>query len=128
MRAARAAVEELVGAAAGSVALVDNATTAGSTVAQALAFRWHVGEWHKGDKVLLCTLTYDSVENAVAHYCKAAGAEIDSVQLPVPVSSKDEVVNAYAKYFAAPAAAPATRPTPRVRAAVYACPSSTSVL
>lgn len=100
MSSARGAVEELVGAAAGSVALVENATTAGSAVAYGLASRWHSGEWETGDKVLLCSLTYDSVENAVVHYCGTAGAAIDKVELPLPVTRKDEVVAAYADYFA----------------------------
>ena len=130
MSEARGAVEALVGATPGSVAMVENATTAGSAVAHALASRWHSGEWPKHDTLLLCSLTYDSVENAIVHYCGAAGATIDRVSLPLPATSKDEVVAAYAAYFvaadaaadaaaaAAAAGSTAPPPRPRVRAAM----------
>lgn len=97
-----------------SVTLVENATTASTTVADFLGALWYNdSEWEPGEVVLCSTVTYDSTENAIIKHCVAAGASIEHVELPLPIASPAEVVAAYALHIA-------TRPSgsPKIRAAV----------
>lgn len=65
-----------------SLALIANATTAASTVLASFPF-------HRGDRVLLTDHGYGTVGMAAARHARAAGAEVDSVHLPLGAHGGD---------------------------------------
>ena len=96
MAAARTAVALLMGGDAESYALVDNATTAASTVALHIAARFQSGEYARGDRILVTRWMYDSCFKAFHHYCGALGAIFVIIDLPgPPIASIDAVVAAF---------------------------------
>ena len=96
MAEARKAVASLMGGDAGSYALLDNATTAASTVALHIAARFQSGEYASGDRILVTRWMYDSCFKAFHHYCGSLGAIFVIVDLPgPPIVSIDEVVSAF---------------------------------
>ena len=96
MAEARAAVASLMGGDPGHYALLDNATTAASTVALHIAARFQSGEYAKGDRILVTRWMYDSCFKAFHHYCGSLGAVFVIIDLPgPPIASVDEVVAAF---------------------------------
>ena len=96
MAEARVAVASLMGGDAENYALLDNATTAASTVALHVAARFQSGEYSRGDRILVTRWMYDSCFKAFHHYCGSLGAVFVIVDLPgPPIACIDEVVAAF---------------------------------
>lgn len=96
MAEARMALASLMGGDAKNYALLDNATTAASTVALHIAARFQSGEYASGDRILVTRWMYDSCFKAFHHYCGSLGAVFVIIDLPgPPVGSIDEVVTAF---------------------------------
>jgi selenocysteine lyase/cysteine desulfurase len=85
---ARTAVSEFVGCPEDCVCLVDNATTAASVVAQDVMWRFIDGEYKKGDRILLNSMTYGATDAAFKAYCQRVGAHIERVHFDFPVKSE----------------------------------------
>lgn len=85
------AVAGFVGAPAGEVVLVDNATTAVNTVMRSLKLG-------PGDGVMITSLTYGACRNTAAAVCKEKGAELYVVDIKPPVTSKESFVEMYQRY------------------------------
>jgi selenocysteine lyase/cysteine desulfurase len=101
MAEARGAVASLMGGDAASYALLDNATTAASTVALHVAARFQSGEYSRGDRIVVTRWMYDSCFKAFHHYCGSLGAVFVIIDLPgPPIASIDEVVAAFATALA----------------------------
>lgn len=94
-----AAVEALLGARPGSLALTENSTEGDAALATSLAAALPL---RPGDHVLLLDVEYPSVLRAWAVACERAGATCDVARLPLPASAADVLA-------AVEAAHPATR-------------------
>jgi selenocysteine lyase/cysteine desulfurase len=96
MRAAREAVATLVGGEADEFALVDNATTAATTVALLVRQRFLSGEYQKGDRILVTRWMYDACFKAFHEYCGRLGAVFVVLNLPgPPLRSEEALVAAF---------------------------------
>lgn len=78
-------VASRVGTTGDRLAFVENATTAVSTVLRGVALR-------AGDRVVTTNLGYGAVERALEFIVARAGATLDVVTIPFPVSGPDEVL------------------------------------
>ncbi|CAK0779160.1 hypothetical protein CVIRNUC_004708 [Coccomyxa viridis] len=78
LKAARQEVAALIGARSSDVVPVANATTAASAVISSVPLR-------RGDLLLMTSLTYPAVRNALARAAGRAGAGLLQVQLPIEV-------------------------------------------
>ena len=78
----------LIGASHSDLAFVENATTAVSAVlrSQSLA---------PGDGVLITSLTYGACANATKVVCSDTGASLRSIEVRLPLSSKEALVQLY---------------------------------
>lgn len=85
--AAAARLGEFVGAAAGNLAFVPNATCAMNAVAESI-------ELETGDEVLLTDQEYGAVVRTWGRYCSRAGAKTVVATLPSPVESAEELTAA----------------------------------
>jgi isopenicillin-N epimerase len=84
---ARARLGEFVGADPEDLAFVPNATTGVNAVLASLPFG-------PGDELLTTDHEYNAVRNAMAHAADAHGARVVTAQVPIPIGSADEVVEA----------------------------------
>uniref|UniRef100_A0A0C9S8G0 TSA: Wollemia nobilis Ref_Wollemi_Transcript_11277_2292 transcribed RNA sequence n=1 Tax=Wollemia nobilis TaxID=56998 RepID=A0A0C9S8G0_9CONI len=82
------------------VSLVDNVTTAVAVVLQQVAWAFTEGKFKKGeDAVLVLCYAYGAVKKAIEAYAVRAGAHVIEVQLPFPVSSKEEIIDIFREAF-----------------------------
>eukprot|EP01051_Picozoa_sp_SAG22_P007891 SAG22_NODE_573_length_8999_cov_9.592921_6_plen_376_part_00 len=96
MALARGAVASLMGGDPANYCLLDNATTAASTVALHVASKFQSGEYKAGDRILVTRWMYDSCFKAFHHYCGQHGAVFVIVDLPgPPIASIDAVTEAF---------------------------------
>lgn len=84
---ARAVVAEFVGAEPRDLAFVTNATTGVNTVLRSLRFA-------PGDELLVTTHEYKACKNAIDYVAEREGAKVVVVDVPFPIASADEVVDA----------------------------------
>jgi len=89
LRAARERLGAFIGAAAEDLVLVENATAGMNIVAASVALA-------EGDEVLLTDHEYGAVVRIWERACRRAGARLVTAELPFPISSADEVVDAIA--------------------------------
>jgi isopenicillin-N epimerase len=85
--AARLRVSEFVGAEAQDLVFVASATAGVNTVLASFDFR-------PGDEILIANQTYPACRNAAVAWATRAGARAVSVELPFPLRSPSEVVEA----------------------------------
>jgi isopenicillin-N epimerase len=84
---ARAALGKLVGCSADELAFVENSTVGMNIVAESFPLR-------AGDRVLATDHEYGAVLRLWQGTCESAGAELVTCQLPYPIASDEEVVDA----------------------------------
>ena len=86
------AVAEFVGAPEHEVALVENATTGVTTILRSLKLG-------PGSGVLITSLTYDSCMNAAQAVCNETGATYYSLEIKLPIVSKESIVEQYRRFL-----------------------------
>jgi isopenicillin-N epimerase len=74
-----------IGVTGDTLALVENATTATSTVLQRMAFQ-------PGDEILLTSTSYNAVRLAAEDEAHRTGARVRTAGLPLPYTSDDDIV------------------------------------
>jgi isopenicillin-N epimerase len=84
---ARERLAEFVGASPANLVFVANATTGVNTVLRSLDLR-------SGDELLTTNHEYNACRNALAEAARAAGASVVVAEVPYPLSSDDEVLDA----------------------------------
>jgi isopenicillin-N epimerase len=80
-------VATLVGAKAGHLALIDNATSAVNTVLRGLRLE-------PGDEILTTGHVYPAVRHAIHHVAERAGADVVVARVPFPLHDADQVTQA----------------------------------
>ena len=90
LRACRA-VADFVGAPAGEVVLVDNATSAVNTVMRSLKLG-------PRDGVMITSLTYTVCREAAAAVCRETGAELYVMEIKLPIASRESIIKIYQRY------------------------------
>lgn len=85
IRAAAEVFAPVIRARGEDIALVENATTAVSTVLQRMQFS-------SGDEILITSTTYNAVKLAAADEAQRQGATVKSVALPLPYTSDADIV------------------------------------
>ncbi len=85
--AARAEVADFVGASPSDLAFVRNATEGVNGVLRSLALK-------PGDQLLTTNQAYGACRNALTHVAEEASAEVVVADVPFPLTSDDEVVDA----------------------------------
>uniref|UniRef100_A0A6M2EPS3 Aminotransferase class V domain-containing protein n=1 Tax=Populus davidiana TaxID=266767 RepID=A0A6M2EPS3_9ROSI len=94
----RSIIKSLVNArSVDEISLVDNATTAVAIVLQNCAWGFTEGRFNKGDVAVMLHYAYGAVKKSVQAYVTRAGGEVVEVQLPFPVTSKEEIVSEFRK-------------------------------
>jgi isopenicillin-N epimerase len=83
--AAREALAQFVGAEAGNLVFVPNATSGVNTILRSLEFR-------PGDELLVTNHEYNACRNALDFAAERSGAKVVVVQLPFPFRSVDELI------------------------------------
>jgi isopenicillin-N epimerase len=84
---ARRTVAQFVGAKPEDLVFVGNATVGINSVVRSLRFR-------AGDELLTTSLDYNASRNALVEAAKATGAKVVVAEVPFPLASADEVVEA----------------------------------
>ncbi len=84
---ARAAVGEFVGAQADDLVFVDNATSGVNTVLRSIPIE-------PGDELLVSNHEYNACSNALRYAAEKRGAKAITVEIPFPIKSPDEVIEA----------------------------------
>jgi isopenicillin-N epimerase len=82
---ARTIVADFVGADAKDLAFVQNATTGVNSVLRSLDLR-------VGDELVVTNHEYNACRNALDYVAERAGAKVVAVDIPLPVSSEDAIV------------------------------------
>lgn len=85
--AARNGLADFLGADAGNLAFVTNATTGVNAVVRSLAFQ-------EGDEILTTSLDYNACRNVLLETASQAKARVVVAEVPFPLASEDEVVAA----------------------------------
>ena len=85
IRAAASDLSAYVKAEADDLVFVDNATSGVNAVLRSLNFR-------PGDEIVVTTLGYNAVRNAVRYIASRSGAAIVEVPIPLPVTNEDEII------------------------------------
>jgi isopenicillin-N epimerase len=85
--AARQALAKFIGADADDLAFVTNATSGVNAVLRSLAFG-------RGDELLTTNHAYNACRNAVEFVASRSGSDVVVAQVPFPITSPDEVVDA----------------------------------
>jgi isopenicillin-N epimerase len=85
--AARSALAEFLGAEAGNLAFVTNATTGVNAVVRSLAF-------NQGDEILTTSLDYNACRNVLLETASHAGAKVVVADMSFPLTDDDDVVEA----------------------------------
>jgi len=84
---ARRTLAQFVGADPAGLVFVTNATTATNTVLRSLNFK-------PGDELLVTDHEYNAVRNALDHAAALSGAEVRVAEIPFPLISSDDAVEA----------------------------------
>ncbi len=84
LRVAADKLGRFVGTEGERIAFVVNATEAVNTVLRSVAFK-------PGDEILVLDCVYNAVRLAVEQVCKATGAKLVKVDLPIPLTANDVV-------------------------------------
>ncbi|CBI37060.3 unnamed protein product, partial [Vitis vinifera] len=79
------------------VSLIDNATTAAAIVLQQIGRAFAQGKFQKGDVVVMLHCAFQSVKKSIQAYVTGAGGSVIEVQLPFPLTSKEEIVSEFRK-------------------------------
>ncbi|KAF8038585.1 hypothetical protein BT93_B1193 [Corymbia citriodora subsp. variegata] len=79
------------------ISIVDNATTAVAIVLQQIAWAFAEGRFQKGDVAVMLHYAYGAVKKSVEAYVTRAGGRVIEVQLPFPVSSREEIICEFRK-------------------------------
>ena len=82
------AAAEFVGASGEEVVLVDNATTAVNTILRSLRLS-------EGDGVMVTSFSYAGCSIAARAACEASGAKLHVMQISLPITSGDSIVQMY---------------------------------
>lgn len=79
------------------VSLVDNATAtaAAAIVLQLFSRGFFESRFNPGDAVVMLQCAFQAVKKSMQAYVTRAGGSIVEVELPFPVSSKEEIIDAY---------------------------------
>ena len=85
--ASRAALGEFIGADPDDLVYVDNATSGVNTVLRSLPFE-------PGDELLVTNHEYNACSNALLCAAEKRGAKAITVEIPFPISSKEQVIEA----------------------------------
>ena len=88
-------VASLVNADPSEICLVDNSTTGAVIVAQDVLFGFVTGRINRGDVVLMADTGYNAVKKIFERYIVGAGGEIVYVDMPFPVHSPEQILDAY---------------------------------
>ncbi|KAI3417294.1 Aminotran_5 domain-containing protein [Psidium guajava] len=92
----RAVIKDLINAEdVSEISIVDNATTAAAIVLQQIAWAFAEGRFLKGDAAVMLHYAYGAVKKSVEAYVTRAGGRVIEVQLPFPVSSREEIVSEF---------------------------------
>ncbi|MEO8354144.1 MAG: aminotransferase class V-fold PLP-dependent enzyme, partial [Chthoniobacteraceae bacterium] len=83
----RQALAEFIGARPADVVFVNNATTGVNSVVRSI-------RWRDGDEILTTSCDYNACRNALAAAVRDTGARIVVADIPFPVTSDDEIVEA----------------------------------
>jgi isopenicillin-N epimerase len=89
LREAAATLAGFLGARAGDLAFVENATSGVNAVLRSLPLR-------RGDEILVHSQTYGAVRQAVRHVCERSGAKLVEVRIPLPVESETDLLRPFA--------------------------------
>ena len=87
MMAAREALGAFLGAPAGDLAFVANATGGVNTVLRSI-------DWQPGDELLVTNHEYNACRNAIDFVAQRAGARVVVVAVPFPIEGPEQVVEA----------------------------------
>ncbi|RVX01617.1 L-cysteine desulfhydrase [Vitis vinifera] len=94
----RTVVKSLINAdSVDEVSLIDNATTAAAIVLQQIGRAFAQGKFQKGDVVVMLHCAFQSVKKSIQAYVTGAGGSVIEVQLPFPLTSKEEIVSEFRK-------------------------------
>ncbi|OWM75472.1 L-cysteine desulfhydrase [Punica granatum] len=77
------------------VSLVDNATTAAAIVLQQVSRGFAESRFKPGDTVVMLHCAFQAVKKSIQAYVTPAGGSVIEVELPFPVSSKEEIIDAF---------------------------------
>lgn len=88
LRAAAAALAPYIGADADGIAMVENATGAVNAVLRGLKLE-------PGQEILVTDQTYPAVRNTVDYVAERAGAKVQVMKMPFPVSGPDEILERF---------------------------------
>ncbi|KAL3700617.1 hypothetical protein R1sor_018639 [Riccia sorocarpa] len=77
------------------VLLVDNVTTAASTVAQDLVWGFLEGRYQKGDAIVLLNFAYGAIKACFERVAAQVGARLIYAKIPFPVSSPSHVLESF---------------------------------
>jgi isopenicillin-N epimerase len=83
----RIALAQFLGAHANDLAFVTNSTTGVNAVVRSLELR-------RGDELLTTNLDYNACHNVLVEKTRRAGAKLVTAQIPVPLRSENEVIEA----------------------------------
>lgn len=89
LRKAATAVADFVGARAGDLVFVENATTGVNAVLHSMRLK-------EGDEILITDHAYGAIANAAAFFARECGARVRTVELPYPVGDRRVLVTAVA--------------------------------
>ncbi len=89
LAAAAARLATFVGASPASLAFVDNATAGVNAVLRSI-------DWQRHDRIVLANHAYPAVKNTAHYLAKRYGLIVIEAEIPWPISSPAEVVDAYA--------------------------------
>lgn len=94
----RSVVKELINAdSVDEVSLIDNATTAAAIVLQQIGRAFAQGKFQKGDAIVMLHCAFQSVKKSIQAYVTQSGGSVIEVQLPFPLTSKEEIVSEFRK-------------------------------
>ncbi|KAF8038586.1 hypothetical protein BT93_B1194 [Corymbia citriodora subsp. variegata] len=79
------------------VSIVDNVTTAAAIVLQQVAWAFAEGKFQKGDAAVILHYAHGAIKKSVEAYVARAGGQVIEVQLPFPVSSREEIISEFRK-------------------------------
>ncbi|KAK4749754.1 hypothetical protein SAY87_027203 [Trapa incisa] len=77
------------------ISLVDNATTAAAIVLQQVGRGFAESRFNPGDSVVMLHCAFQAVKKSIQAYVTRAGGSVVEVELPFPVTSKEEVIDAF---------------------------------
>ena len=85
-------ISEFIDSPPQDVVLVENVTTAVSTILKGLSLG-------RGDGVLITSITYEDCSLAVDAFCKQTGATLHNLEIKLPITSKESVIEQYEQFI-----------------------------